>query len=168
MGTDIKRLLKDKRVLAGVGVVAAIALVVAIRRRNSGGGGTSGTATPAAPSGYYAPGTGDTSGANLSGFLGNWGQAQLSAQQAGFQSILDALKGGGAGQNDDQPPTVVYSKDPQGKPFWALLNSPYGGWMQTTDQGTANSWASQWGGSDNTADTVSWDAWLKLQEKWNK
>jgi hypothetical protein len=168
VATDFKALLKDKRVWAGAAVVAAIAVVAAVRNRSGGGGGTAGTATPASPSGYYAPGTGDTTGTDLSGFLSNWGSAQLSAQQSGFQSVLDALKGGGSGQNDDPPPAVVFTKDPAGKPMWALLNSPYGGWMTTSDQGTANSWASQWGGSDNTADTVSWDAWQKLKDKWSK
>jgi hypothetical protein len=164
---DFKQLLKDKRVWAGAAVVAAIAVVAVVRGRSSGGG-TSGAPTPASPSGYYAPGTGDTTGTDLSGFLGNWGSAQLQAQQAGFQSILDALKGGGPAQNDDQPPALVYSKDPSGKAIWGLINSPYGSWMTTDSQQQANSWASEYGGSDHTADFVDWTSWNALKAKWAK
>lgn len=166
-GTDFKRLLKDKRVWAGVGGVALLAVVMTLRKRGSGGSPVGSGANPSNPTGYYA-GTGDTTGTDLSGFLSNWGSAQISAQQQGFQSILDSLNGGGAGQNDDPPPAVVWTKDPTGKPVWGLINSPYGGWMTTNDQGTANSWAAQWGGSDNSADAVSWDAWQKLMTKWSK
>lgn len=167
---NIKQLLKDKRVWVGVGGVAVVALVMAMRARSGGGGGgtpAGSGANPVAPQGFYAS-AGDTTGTDLSGFLSNWGSAQLSAQQQGFQSVMDAIKGGGSGQNDDPPPAVVWTKDPTGKPVWGLINSPYGGWMTTTDQNTANSWASQWGGSDNAADAVSWDAWQKLATKWGK
>ena len=163
---DLKQIVKDKRVWLGVGGVALVALVMAARNRSAGGGSPVGSgANPAAPSGYYQA-TGDTTGTDLSGFLSNWGQAQISAQQQGFQSILDALQGGGSSQNGDPPPAVVWTKDPSGKPVWGLINSPYGGWMTTTDQNTANQWAAKWGGSGQTADAVSWDAWQKLATKW--
>lgn len=165
-GSDFKRLLKDKRVWVGVGAVALVAVVMTMRNR-AGGSPVGSGANPSNPTGYYA-GTGDTTGTDLSGFLSNWGSAQIAAQQQGFQSILDALQGGGSGQNDDPPPAVVWSKDPSGKPIWGLINSPYGGWMTTGDQGTANSWAVQWAGSDQTADYVSWDAWEALKAKWSK
>lgn len=169
---DWKALAKDKRVWAGAAVVAAVAVVAVVRNRAAGGGGGAGGeagagGTPAAPQGYYQ-GTGDTTGTDLSGFLSNWSNAQLGAQQAGYQSILDALKGGGESQNADAPPAVVYAKDPTGKSFWALLNSPYGGWMQTDSQTTANQWAAKYSGSSQTADSVTWDAFGKLKDKWSK
>ncbi len=164
---DWKRYLKDKRVWAGAAVVAAIAVVMAVRNRSGGAVAGSG-ANPSAPSGYYQ-GTGDTTGTDLSGFLSNWGSAHLSAQEEGFKSILDALKDTQAapGQNDDAPPSVIFSRDPQGRPLWAVLHSPYGGWMETNQQSTANSWAAQWE-TDEVANTVDWNAWQKLKAKWDK
>lgn len=169
---DWKKYLKDKRVWAAGAVVAAIAAVAVIRNR--GGGGESGGApvgSGANPAGFYQQAA-DTTGTDLSGFLSNWANAQNQQQQLGFQAILDALKGGGPAQNDDPPPaapSVVYSKDPSsGKVTWALINSPYGGWMTTDSQQTANNWADQYAGSDHTADYVDWTAFGKLREKWNK
>lgn len=165
---DWKQLAKDKRVWAGAGIVAAIAAVMAIRGRGTGSGAAP-VGSGANPAGYYAAaGAVDTTGTDLSSFLGNWGEAQQQAQAQFLQNLTTALGQGGAGQNDDPPPAVVWTKDPTGKPVWALLNSPYGGWMSTDSQATANSWAAQWGGDDNTADAVSWDAWQKLKDKWNK
>lgn len=165
---DWKRYLKDKRVWAGAAVVAAVAVVMAVRSRSSGGPGTPGSGGNPAPSGYYQA-AGDTTGTDLSGFLGNWGSAHLAAQQEGFKSILDALKDTQAapGQNDDAPPSVIFTRDDGGRPLWAVLNSPYGGWMQTDSQATANSWAAQWE-SDEIANTVDWGAWQKLKAKWDK
>lgn len=168
---DWKKYLKDKRVWAAGAVVAAIAAVAVIRNR--GGGGESGGApvgSGANPAGFYQQAA-DTTGTDLSGFLSNWATAQNQAQQAGFQSIVDALKGGGPAQNDDPPPTapaLVYSKDPSGKPIWGLINSPYGGWMTTDSQQQANNWASQYGGDDHTADYVDWTSWSALKSKWAK
>lgn len=166
---DWRKLVKDKRVWAVGGIGAAIAVVMAVRGRAAGGSAGSGANPVPGPSGYYqAAGAVDTTGTDLSSFLGNWGESQAQAQQQFLQNLTTALGQGGAGQNDDPPPALVWTRGPDGKPVWGLLNSPYGGWMQTDTQGTANSWAAQWGGDDKTADFVSWEAWQKLKEKWNK
>lgn len=165
---DWKQLAKDKRVWAAGAVVAAIAAVAVIRNRGAGGGDAGGApvGSGANPAGFYQQAA-DTTGTDLSGFLSNWATAQNQQQQLGFQAILDAIKGGGAAQNDDPPPAAVYTKDPNGNVIWGLVNSPYGGWMTTTSQQTANTWAAQYGGSDNTADYVDWTAWNKLKDKWS-
>jgi hypothetical protein len=145
--------------------------VASVRRSlsSSPSGAAAAPRAAAGPSGYYQPGgSADTTGTDLSSFLGNWGEAQQAAQTQFLSNLTTALGQAGPAQNDDVPPALVWSKGPDGKPVWGLLNSPYGGWMQTDAQSQANTWASQWGGSDNTADFVSWDAWTKLKDRWNK
>lgn len=169
---DWKKYLKDKRVWAAGAVVAAIAAVAVIRNRGAGGDGGGGApvGSGANPAGFYQQAA-DTTGTDLSGFLSNWASSQNQAQQLGFQAILDALKGGGTTPNADPPPavpaSVVYTKDPGGNVSWALLNSPYGGWMSTNSQAQANSWAQQYE-PDQNANYVDYSAWTKLKEKWNK
>jgi hypothetical protein len=95
MNPDLKAIFKDKRMLAGVGVAAAVGLVVFIRRSKGGTAGTTttaGTTAPASTTGYYTgTGTADTTGTDMASFLSGWGQSMLDAvkQQQATETTTD-------------------------------------------------------------------------------
>lgn len=81
MDPNIGSILKDKRLLAGLGVAAAVGLVVFLRR---GGSSTStaaaGPSTAPSSTGYYTgTGTADTTGTDMASYLGSWGSSLMDA-----------------------------------------------------------------------------------------
>lgn len=85
MSQELKAIFKDKRLLAGVGIAAAVGLVVFIRRQQSG---TASTAATAPSSGGFYTGTGyaDTTTSDMASYLSSWGNAMLDAVRAGQAS----------------------------------------------------------------------------------
>jgi hypothetical protein len=91
---DLKAMLRDKRLLAGVGVAGALGLYVLYRRKAGGGSSstTSGTAGAGGAVGYP-----NTSGTDIASWLGNYSQSlqsQLDAFSAQPKSTLIQVSGG--------------------------------------------------------------------------
>jgi hypothetical protein len=87
--TDLQGMLKDKRLLAGLGVAGALGLAVFLRRKQSGSGmgegSVSTTGVPTSSGGFVSAspyGSVDTTGTDIAGYLSQWGESMLSAVNA--------------------------------------------------------------------------------------
>lgn len=81
-GSDVRALLKDKRVQLAAAGVAAVGLVVLVVKRRSGADpGDATAAAGAAGTRGYVQGGADTTGTDIASFLSNWGQLQDQRMQ---------------------------------------------------------------------------------------
>jgi hypothetical protein len=89
--TDVKSLLKDKRLWAGAVVAAAVGVVVFLNRANDAtGDAVGGTAT--GPKGSYVQGTADTTGTDIAAYLGAYQQSNTDLLNAWGQNLTDTIK----------------------------------------------------------------------------
>src|SRR5688572_12267007 len=161
MAIDVKKLLRDKRVWVGVGVAGLIGVVVLVQRKEGAAGSPQPGGAAPGTSGGYTQGMGDTTGTDIAGYLGQWGQAQMDAQTAFLTSVRDALAGGADGgqtsPSGSQP--ALYYLGPSGatgSPIWGLKKD--GQWCQTGSQAQANTWASEYMPTGNALN-VDQDTW---------
>lgn len=107
---DWRKLVRDKRVWAGAGVVALVGVIALVRRTKAEGGdsGTPGTAGTNR-SGSYVQGPGDTTGTDLAGYLSQFFSSQLDAQNEFLKSLKDSIGGGADGGSTTPPPASTGS-----------------------------------------------------------
>lgn len=116
MPNDLKAILKDKRLLYGLGLAAVAGLAVLWQRSKSGAGSSGGSTSAGTVSGatYTGAGTVDTTGTDVASWLGSYSaslQAQMDAQNKTVQdqlanyekSLTTAISGLGTMSNDTNP-----------------------------------------------------------------
>lgn len=113
MDTDVKALLKDKRLWAGGAVAAAIGVVVFINRSNASTGGPSGAVGGSAsgPGGSYVQGSADTTGTDIASYLGAYQQSNTALLNTWGQSLIDSLK-----SMQGAPPESTFNPAPYRQP----------------------------------------------------
>lgn len=89
METDVKALLKDKRLWVGAAVAAGVGVVVFVKKGSSGG---TGLGSASGPAGTYTQGAADTTGTDIASYLGAYQQSQTSLLNEWGQNLSDTLK----------------------------------------------------------------------------
>lgn len=94
MDSDVKALLKDKRLWAGAAVAAAVGVVVFLKRANDSTGGQAGAVGGSAsgPQGSYAQGSADTTGTDIAAYLGAYQQSNTALLNEWGQNLTETIK----------------------------------------------------------------------------
>lgn len=94
MDTDVKSLLKDKRLWAGGVVAAAVGVVVFLKRgkESTGGDGSAIGGTASGPKGAYVQGSADTTGTDIAAYLGAYQQSNTALLNQWGANLTDAIK----------------------------------------------------------------------------
>lgn len=122
MDTDVKALLKDKRLWAGGAVAAAVGVVVFLKRSNSstGGAGSAVGGSASGPGGSYVQGSADTTGTDIASYLGAYQQSNTALLNTWGQNLTDTLASLGG-----TPAQSGFNPDAYAQPSYNPSN-PYG------------------------------------------
>jgi hypothetical protein len=152
---NLATMLKDKRLLIGVGVAAAVGLVVLVRRKQTTGTSatTSGTSTTGTTGG--AVGSVDTAATDIAGWMGDYSQSLQNQLDQYTKTLTDTL----AGLKADTPSSNPATENPA--PVTEINEPKY---LGVRKGWTVNQWIRdlQSGNEGGIATDISWDKLLQL------